>query len=45
MLVSAGLEDMRIAVGARKSGDPFVVLVACGSEAEKNRDVRGSSTP
>jgi ArsR family transcriptional regulator len=30
LLVTAGLEDVRIAVGARKSGDPFVVLIACG---------------
>jgi len=30
LLVSAGLRDVRISVGARKSGDPFVVLVACG---------------
>jgi ArsR family transcriptional regulator len=30
LLAGAGLKDVRIAVGARRSGDPFVVLVACG---------------
>lgn len=28
MLVDAGLEDVKVSVGARKSGDPFTVLVA-----------------
>jgi ArsR family transcriptional regulator len=30
LLVSAGLRDVRVVVGARKRGDPFVVLLACG---------------
>jgi ArsR family transcriptional regulator len=30
MLASAGLKDVRVAVGARRTGDPFTVLVACG---------------
>ncbi|HEX4347713.1 MAG TPA: metalloregulator ArsR/SmtB family transcription factor [Vicinamibacterales bacterium] len=30
MLIDAGLKDVRVAVGARKSGDPFTVLIASG---------------
>ena len=30
MLVDAGLQDVRIGVGARKAGDPFTVLIASG---------------
>jgi ArsR family transcriptional regulator len=30
LLSSSGLVDVRVAVGARKRGDPFSVLVACG---------------
>jgi SAM-dependent methyltransferase len=30
LLAAAGLKDVKITVGARKNGDPFVVLVACG---------------
>ena len=30
MLLAAGLRDVRVGVGARKSGDPFTVLVASG---------------
>jgi ArsR family transcriptional regulator len=30
LLMSAGLRDVRVIVGARKTGDPFAVLVACG---------------
>jgi hypothetical protein len=33
MLVSAGLDDVRVGVGARKSGDPFTVLIASGVKA------------
>jgi ArsR family transcriptional regulator len=32
MLVSAGLRDPKIGVGARKAGDPFTVLVASGTK-------------
>jgi ArsR family transcriptional regulator len=32
MLRDAGLRDVRVQVGARKSGDPFVVLVASGAK-------------
>ena len=33
MLASAGLREVRVAVGARKAGDPFTVLVASGVKA------------
>jgi ArsR family transcriptional regulator len=32
MLLDAGLTDVRVAVGARKAGDPFTVLIAAGSK-------------
>ena len=31
MLAAAGLADVRVGVGARKTGDPFTVLIACGT--------------
>ena len=31
MLAGAGLSDVRVGVGARKSGDPFTVLIASGT--------------
>jgi SAM-dependent methyltransferase len=33
MLTAAGLADVRVAVGARKTGDPFTVLIASGTKA------------
>jgi ArsR family transcriptional regulator len=30
MMTDAGLNEVKVGVGARKSGDPFTVLVACG---------------
>jgi ArsR family transcriptional regulator len=32
MLTSAGLRDVRVGVGARKTGDPFTVLIASGTK-------------
>jgi ArsR family transcriptional regulator len=32
LLTSAGLRDVRVAVGARKAGDPFTVLIASGTK-------------
>jgi DNA-binding transcriptional ArsR family regulator len=46
MLSGAGLSDVRVAVGARKAGDPFTVLIASGTkpallhEAKKPRDAK-----
>jgi hypothetical protein len=33
LLTDAGLEDVKVTVGARKSGDPFTVLIASGRKA------------
>ena len=32
MLTAAGLDDVKVAVGARKAGDPFTVLIASGTK-------------
>ena len=32
MLKDAGLQDVRVRVGARLTGDPFTVLIACGAK-------------
>ncbi len=32
MLTAAGLGDVKVGVGARKSGDPFTVLIASGTK-------------
>jgi ArsR family transcriptional regulator len=32
MLTAAGLADVKVGVGARKSGDPFTVLIAAGTK-------------
>jgi ArsR family transcriptional regulator len=37
MLTAAGLHDVKVGVGARKAGDPFTVLIACGTKATKPR--------
>jgi len=34
MLSAAGLEQVRVGVGARRTGDPFVVLIAAGSKRQ-----------
>lgn len=34
LLTAAGLADVRVQVGARQHGDPFVVLIACGTKPE-----------
>ena len=46
MLVEAGLEDTRVVVGSRKSGDPFTVLIASGrTPGARSRTARSSSSP
>ena len=35
LLTDAGLRDVRVAVGARKSGDPFTVLIASGVKRDR----------
>jgi ArsR family transcriptional regulator len=37
MLSSAGLRDVKVGVGARKTGDPFTVLVASGVKAKNTK--------
>jgi SAM-dependent methyltransferase len=32
LLASAGLREVKVSVGARKSGDPFIVLIASGTK-------------
>ena len=32
MLGDAGLQEVKVGVGARKAGDPFTVLIACGTK-------------
>jgi ArsR family transcriptional regulator len=36
LMTAAGLRDVRIGIGARKSGDPFTVLVASGVKGTKH---------
>ena len=41
LLADAGLRDLRVSVGARKSGDPFAVLIAAGTKPVKPRRTEG----
>jgi ArsR family transcriptional regulator len=38
MLVSAGLRDVRVGVGARRVGDPFTVLIASGTKGKTPKE-------
>jgi hypothetical protein len=40
LLAGAGLHDITVGVGARKTGDPFTVLIASG-----NKEGRGGERP
>jgi ArsR family transcriptional regulator len=37
LMAGAGLTDLRVRVGARNPGDPFVVLIAVGTRASRRR--------
>jgi ArsR family transcriptional regulator len=37
LLRDAGLRDVKVTIGARKSGDPFVVLIASGVKPSSKR--------
>jgi ArsR family transcriptional regulator len=37
LMTGAGLRDVRVSVGARNAGDPFVVLVAVGAKGTAKR--------
>jgi hypothetical protein len=45
LLTSAGLRDVRVGVGARRTGDPFTVLLASGTRPpEPDRKTRPEKT-
>jgi SAM-dependent methyltransferase len=47
LLEGAGLNDVHVGVGARKTGDPFVVLIACGRKPggiERKLELRAAAT-
>jgi len=39
MMIGAGLSAVKVGVGARKSGDPFTVLIAAGYKPDRNTNV------
>jgi ubiquinone/menaquinone biosynthesis C-methylase UbiE len=45
LLRRAGLGDVRVQVGARHTGDPFVVLIASGVKSQARRSHSKSQTP
>jgi hypothetical protein len=51
MLTGAGLVDVRVALGARRTNDPFAVLLAIGtkrasaSARKKTRELRRDGAP
>jgi ArsR family transcriptional regulator len=42
LLTGAGLDDVRVRVGAKLTGDPFTVLIAAGTKAAKKTRSRQS---
>jgi SAM-dependent methyltransferase len=40
LLITAGLEDVKVTVGARRPGDPFTVLIASGRKPGKNQKTK-----
>ena len=44
MLTAAGLHDVRVGVGARRTGDPFTVLVASGKKPRTATKTRKHET-
>ena len=45
MLTAAGLRDVRLGVGARKTGDPFTVLVASGVKPDATTRTNATTKP
>jgi ArsR family transcriptional regulator len=45
LLADAGLDDVRITTGARKSGDPFTVLIASGRKPDPAAAPSGDTHP
>ncbi len=45
MLTAAGLDEVKVGVGARKAGDPFTVLIASGTKITKlTKDAKHTKT-
>jgi SAM-dependent methyltransferase len=44
MLAAAGLTDVKVGVGARKTGDPFTVLIASGQKPQTAKRARKHDT-
>jgi ArsR family transcriptional regulator len=40
MLKEAGLQDVQVRVGARLTGDPFTVLIACGTKEHSTQETQ-----
>jgi ArsR family transcriptional regulator len=40
LLTAAGLRDVRVGIGARRTGDPFTVIVAAGTKAKTTTKTR-----
>jgi SAM-dependent methyltransferase len=45
MMVAVGLRDIKVIVGARKSGDPFTVLIAAGTKPEHTQRTATKARP
>jgi len=45
LLTAAGLEDVKVGVGARKAGDPFTVLIASGTKSNATTKSRKHEEP
>lgn len=45
LLTGAGLTDVKVSLGARRQGDPFAVLVACGTKPELSSKPPGLQAP
>ena len=43
MLKQAGLDDVKVSVGARRAGDPFTVLIASGVKGTVAFSAQGQS--
>ena len=44
MMIAAGLSEVKVGVGARKSGDPFTVLIAAGDKPDRTTKPRNHET-
>jgi hypothetical protein len=44
LLHDAGMTDVKVTVGSRRSGDPFTVLVASGTRGQLRERIRTTTT-